>query len=126
MGSYVNNNLIDGESVKYEASLHGTIFFSIRAFLSFSLLPLIDRATSEFVITNKRVVVKIGLIWRRTLEMNLSRVETVNVDQSIFGRLLDYGTITIIGTSGTRESFRRISKPLEFRRAFQEAISSTA
>ena len=85
---------------------------------------MIDRATSEFVITNKRVVVKIGLVWRRTLEMNLSRVETVNVDQSILGRLLDYGTITIIGTGGTRESFRRISKPLEFRRVFQEAVSS--
>ena len=124
MGSYVNDNLISGEQVLYEASLHGIIFFSIRAFLSLFILPLIDRATSEFVITNKRVVVKIGLVWRRTLEMNLSRVETVNVDQSILGRLLDYGTITIIGTGGTRESFRRISKPLEFRRVFQEAVSS--
>ncbi len=85
---------------------------------------MFDRTTSEFVITNKRVVVKIGLIWRRTLEMNLSRVETVNVDQSILGRLLDYGTITIIGTGGTRESFRSISKPLEFRRFFHEAVSS--
>jgi uncharacterized membrane protein YdbT with pleckstrin-like domain len=123
MGRYVDNNLISGERVLYEARLHGIIFFSLRALVSLFMLPLIDRATSEFVITNKRVVVKIGLIWRRTLEMNLSRVETVNVDQSVLGRLLDYGTITIIGTGGTRESFRLISKPLEFRKMFQEAIS---
>ena len=120
MGSYVQNNLISGEQVIYEARLHWIIFLSLRCVFSLLILPLIDRWTSEFAITNKRVIMKVGLIRRKALEMNLSKVESVNVDQTIMGRILGYGTITIIGTGGTRESFRSISKPMEFRRVFQE------
>ena len=57
---------------------------------------------------------------RRTLEMNLSKIKSVNVDQSIFGRLLGYGTITIIGTGRTGELFPNIAEPLQFRKKFQE------
>ena len=120
MGSYVQNNLITGEQVVYEARLHWIIFISLRSFFTLLILPLIDRRTSEFAITNKRVIMKVGLIRRKALEMNISKVESVNVDQSIMGRILGYGTITVIGTGGTRESFRGISKPMEFRRVFQE------
>jgi uncharacterized membrane protein YdbT with pleckstrin-like domain len=52
--------------------------------------------------------------------MNLSKIESVNVDQSILGRMLGYGTIRIIGTGGTREEFPNISNPIEFRKKFQE------
>jgi len=52
--------------------------------------------------------------------MNLSKIESVNVDQKVIGRVLNYGSKTIIGTGGTKESFHNISKPLEFRKAFQE------
>jgi len=120
MGSYVQNNLITGEQVVYEAHLHWIIFYSLRSLLTLVILPLIDRWTSEFAITNKRVIMKVGLIRRKALEMNLSKIESVNVDQTIMGRILGYGAITIIGTGGTRESFHRISKPMEFRRVFQE------
>ena len=81
---------------------------------------MLDRYADEFAVTNKRVIVKTGLISRRTLEMNLSKIESVNVDQSIMGRILGYGTITIIGTGGTRESFPKIANPLLFRKKFQE------
>lgn len=84
------------------------------------IAPIIDRYTDEFAVTNRRVIVKTGLISRKTLEMNLSKIESVNVDQSIFGRLLGYGTITIIGTGGIRESFPNISEPILFRKKFQE------
>ena len=120
MGSYVQNNLISGEQVIYEARLHWIIFLSLRCVFSLLILPPIDRWTSEFAITNKRVIMKVGLIRRKALEMNLSKIESVNVDQTIMGRILGYGTITVIGTGGTRESFARISKPMEFRRVFQE------
>jgi uncharacterized membrane protein YdbT with pleckstrin-like domain len=120
MGSYVHNNLISGEQVVYEARLHWIIFFSFRSVFTLLILPLIDRWTSEFAITNKRVIMKVGLIRRKALEMNLSKIESVNVDQTIMGRIFGYGTVTIIGTGGTRESFHRISKPMEFRRVFQE------
>jgi uncharacterized membrane protein YdbT with pleckstrin-like domain len=123
MGSYVASNLISGEQVVYETKLHWIVFLSLRGILTLWLLPLIDYWTSEFAITSKRVIVKIGLISRQTLELNLQRVESVSVDQSILGRLLGYGTITIIGTGGTREPFHRIANPLEFRKAVEEQLS---
>jgi len=83
----------------------------------------IDRAihylSSEFAITNKRVVIKVGFIHRKTLEMVLTKVETIRVDQSILGRVLNYGTIVVTGTGGTNEPFTSIANPLEFRRQVQ-------
>lgn len=120
MGQYVQSNLTSGENVVYEAKLHWIIFVSLRAIFTLWIAPLIAWFTSEFAITNKRIMIKVGLISRRTLEMNLAKVESVNVDQSILGRILGYGNITVIGTGGTRESFYRISRPLDFRKAFQQ------
>lgn len=122
MGSYVNNHLIANEQVKYEAKPHWIIFISWRSVSSLFILSLIDYFTSEFVITNRRVVIKVGLISRNTLEMNLSKIESVNVSQTIIGRFLGYGSITIIGTGGTRETFYGISKPMIFRQQFQELV----
>ena len=81
MGNYVQSNLSSGEQVVYEARLHWIIFVSLKALLTLFIAPLIQRATSEFAITNKRVIIKVGLISRRTLEMNLSKIESVNVNQ---------------------------------------------
>ena len=80
--------------------------------------------TSEFAVTDKRVVIKVGWIRRRTLETMLSKVEGIGVDQSLTGRALGYGTIEVTGTGGTREEFTRIADPLEFRRQVQAAISA--
>ena len=120
MGTYVDNNLIKDEHVEFETTYHWIIFCNLRAIFTLFIAPMLDRYTDEFAVTNRRVIVKTGLISRRTLEMNLNKIESVNVDQSIFGRMLGYGTITIIGTGGTRESFPDISNPLKFRKKFQE------
>ena len=120
MGNYVQSNLSSGEQVVYEARLHWIIFVSLKALLTLFISPLIQRATSEFAITNKRVIIKVGLISRRTLEMNLSKIESVNVNQGIFGRLLGYGTIVVVGTGGTKEPFAGIADPMAFRKKFQE------
>jgi uncharacterized membrane protein YdbT with pleckstrin-like domain len=120
MGSYVRSNLLKDEQVVYETRLHWITFVSLRGVFTLFIAPLIERACSEFAITNKRVVIKQGLISRRTFEMNLSKIESVNVDQSLLGRMLGYGTITIIGTGGTRETFADIAGPVEFRRQFQQ------
>lgn len=120
MGHYINNNLIRDERVALETSYHWIIFFSLRALLTLFIAPLIDRFTDEFAITNKRVIIKTGLFSRKTFEMNLSKIESVNVDQSILGRILGYGTIKIVGSGGTKEVFPNIRKPLAFRKTFQE------
>lgn len=99
------------------------IFFSLYAIFTLWIAPLISWFSDEFVITNKRAVVKAGVIGRRTVELNLEKVESIGVNQSILGRILGYGTVVITGTGGTRERFDFISRPLEFRKAFQEVRS---
>ncbi|MRR57444.1 MAG: PH domain-containing protein [Deltaproteobacteria bacterium] len=118
MGKYVQGNLLDGEWVVYEARLHWIVFVSLRAVLTLFTAPLIDYLTSEFAITNKRVIIKLGLISIHTLEMNLSKVESITVDQNPMARIFGYGSITVIGTGGTRELFHNIADPMEFRRQF--------
>jgi uncharacterized membrane protein YdbT with pleckstrin-like domain len=120
MGKYVNNHLIKDESVIFETKYHWVIFFTLKSLFTLTIAPMLQRALSEFVITNRRIIIKTGFIARNTFEMNLSKIESVNVDQTVAGRILNYGSITIIGTGGTRETFHNISKPLSFRKAFQE------
>jgi len=142
MGNYVRSNLIAGEEVIYETGLHPIIYLSPAALifggivlgtvanpsigavlLGFGVLSLagawLRQWAGEFAVTNRRVIVKLGFISRRTIEINLSKVESVEVNQDIFGRLFNYGTILVIGTGGTHEPFALINDPLAFRRAVQ-------
>jgi hypothetical protein len=75
--------------------------------------------TSELVITDRRVLIKVGFIRRRTFEMFISKIESVAVYQSMLGRLFNYGTVEIRGTGGSSESFATIAAPLPFRDAIQ-------
>ena len=124
MGSYIQDNLTPGERVEYETSLHWIVFVSFRGFLTLFIAPTIDKLSSDFAITNRRVIIKVGLFSRRTLEMNLDKVESIHVDQSIIGRLLGYGNIEVVGTGGTREPFMNIASPMEFRKQYQLAVSA--
>ncbi len=120
MGRYVNNHLIRDEEVVFETRLHWITFLTFKSLITLTLSAWFARGFSEFVITNRRIIIKTGIISRTSFEMNLSKIESVNVDQSIAGRIFNYGSITIIGSGGTRESFHDIAKPLAFRKAFQE------
>jgi uncharacterized membrane protein YdbT with pleckstrin-like domain len=73
------------------------------------------RWTTEVDVTDRRVVFKRGFIKRHTVELNMDKVESVDVDQSVLGRLLDYGDITIRGTGIGIEPLRGIGSPLDFR-----------
>ena len=73
------------------------------------------RWTTETDVTNMRVVHKTGLIKRRTFEMSLDKVESVDVNQTILGRILDYGDVTIQGVGEGKETISTIAKPLAFR-----------
>jgi uncharacterized membrane protein YdbT with pleckstrin-like domain len=146
---YVDSNLMQGETVMHRAKLHKIMFFwpsilaiglclvgvwlftqnhenAIYACICFIvailfLMPAyIIYVSSEFAVTNKRVIVKVGLIRRQTMETLLQRIEAVRIDQTILGRICNYGSITIIGTGGTQEPFDNIADPMGFRRAVQE------
>ena len=130
--SYVESNLMKDEVVRYQARLHWSIYL-LPALLcplvvGFFLLPaaMIRSYASEFAVTSRRVIIKVGLLSRKTIELNLSKIESIDVDQSIWGRLFGYGVITVIGTGGTREPFRNIADPLGFRKAVNEATEAMA
>jgi len=80
--------------------------------------------TSEFAVTNKRVMIKTGFIHRTSYELLLKQVEGIMVEQGLGGRLLNYGTVIISGTGGSKEDFDHISHPLEFRQHVQSQIAS--
>jgi len=89
-------------------------FFLYSIFLGIQALVIL--LTTEFAVTNKRVIAKRGLIRRHTLEILLPKVESISVHQNVLGRLLNFGTVTVTGTGGTRESFRAIVEPVEVRK----------
>jgi uncharacterized membrane protein YdbT with pleckstrin-like domain len=142
---YIEANLLADEAVVYKARLHWIIFTKAIALIFLGLIfllvqpliagiivligsgalisPAVDYLTSEFGVTNKRVIVKVGFIRRRTIELLLRHVEAISVDQSVTGRMLDYGSITLTGTGGVRELFGNLRAPLEFRRRIQGEAS---
>jgi uncharacterized membrane protein YdbT with pleckstrin-like domain len=83
--------------------------------LAAGIPALIRRMTTELAVTDRRVIYKSGIISRHTLEMNRSKVESVDVDQSLWGRFLGFGTIIVRGTGGSLEPIRMVSDPLSFR-----------
>ena len=148
--SYIEKNLMNNESVIYQGKLHwviflwpiiwfvvSIIFFSgasdagmgVGVWLIFiaiitSIVSFINYKTSEFGITNKRVIVKVGFIRRNSLEVLLNKVEGIQVSQGILGRILGFGSIIVSGTGGSKDPFDKISAPLEFRKKVQEQIDS--
>ena len=147
--SYIEKNLMNGESVVYRTNLHWVVFlwpiiWLVVAIMFFSsggdaaaagglfiliailtgISSFINFKTSEFGITNKRVLVKVGFIRRNSLEVLLTKVEGIQVNQGILGRILGFGSITVRGTGGTKDPFHKIDAPLEFRKRAQEQIAS--
>ena len=89
------------------------IFYAVTA----SFVAYIQRRTTEIVITDKRVLLKKGLLSRRTIEMNMSKIETVDVQQSILGRMFNAGSVCIRGTGSGLEILRFVEDPLGLRNA---------
>jgi uncharacterized membrane protein YdbT with pleckstrin-like domain len=90
--------------------------------LSAGLRALVRRATTELAVTDQRVIYKTGLMRRHTLEASRAAVDMVNVEQTILGRILGYGTIILRGTGGSREPIRDIANPLAFRTHITTAL----
>ena len=85
------------------------------------LVHYVELMTSEFAVTTSRLIFKVGLIARYTTELLLAKVESIGVHQPLAGRVLGYGDLTVIGTGGTRELFRRVRDPIGFRNQVQHA-----
>lgn len=110
---------LKGDPAHY-ARIGGAILF-VLALISI-LISFARRNSVEMAVTNKRVTVKVGMMSRSTEEMMLTRIESIMVDQSLLGRMLNYGTITLRGVGGTPDPFPKIAHPLEFRRRVQHQL----
>ncbi|HLI23086.1 MAG TPA: PH domain-containing protein [Stellaceae bacterium] len=75
----------------------------------------IKRASTELAVTDHRVIFKRGIISRYTIEMARSKIESIDVQQSFWGRIFNYGTILVRGTGGSLEPFRDIERPIQLR-----------
>jgi uncharacterized membrane protein YdbT with pleckstrin-like domain len=73
------------------------------------------RWTNEIVVTDRRVIYAHGFIQRHTVEVHMDKIESVDVDQAVLGRILDYGDVTIRGTGTTLEPIREVDRPIELR-----------
>lgn len=146
---YIENNLLPDEQIIYKTKLHNIIFLRPFIFLLIGILlfstdivgipigtfiilflfipmlinAFIVKATSEFIVTNKRIVIKVGWISRRVLELFNSKIEGVGVNQGILGRAFNFGTIFISGTGTSKQHFKNIVNPLEFRKQVHNQIS---
>lgn len=104
-----------------------SVWFTVAEFAIASVVAgvaWISYRSAEFAVTTFRLVLKQGWVSRRTIELQLNKVEALNVDQTLFGRMLGYGTLRVIGTGGTTEVFSIVSHPAKFRTAVQAQIST--
>jgi hypothetical protein len=161
--SYVESNLVPGETVIYQTRLHWIVMLghivvgclllalpgALLLYYALSqtgfesrtlhimeggglallicgmvtiLMGMVRRNATEMAVTNRRVVIKMGLAARKTIEMLLDKVESIEVIETTFGRMLGYGAIVVIGTGGTSEPFHKVAHPLEFRSQVQQQI----
>jgi uncharacterized membrane protein YdbT with pleckstrin-like domain len=77
----------------------------------------IRRRATEIVVTDRRVIFKRGLLSRHTVEMNVSKIETVDVEQGLSGRIWNYGTLLIRGTGAGFEPLVGVGEPIAIRNA---------
>src|SRR5271170_2581238 len=109
-------SLLAGASHAEMVNISGfaAIVFALAAIVAF-LPAWLRRWTTEIAVTDRRIILKRGLIRRHTVEMNMQKVESVDVDQSLLGRLFNFGNVTIRGTGSSFEQLRRIDSPLKLR-----------
>ncbi len=137
MSSYVDSVIGSGEEVKYEAKVSiwslsplfviGLLTIWIYGLgLIFWAIAIMRYMSTELVITNKKIISKFGLIKRDTIEMLLPKIESIQVNQSVLGRILNYGSVVVSGAGNPQAPVPGISSPIEFRKRFMAIQENTA
>ncbi|MBJ8441014.1 PH domain-containing protein [Acinetobacter junii] len=144
MGNYIESNLARDEKIIKKANvswlsqfwylLFGFLFLLMgmptknNVFLLVGVvlivIAIINVITTELAITNRRIIAKTGLIRRNTIELKVNRVESLGVNQSILGRIFNFGSIVVKGVGGSNAPIPFISNPLEFRQQVNNYLDS--
>jgi uncharacterized membrane protein YdbT with pleckstrin-like domain len=149
--SFIEKNLANNEKIVYKGNLHWWIYMKnillivfgviiINAaknnlgsgvggvFVMIALIGLVGAymrsKSSEFVVTNRRIMLKTGVLRRKLVELQLNRAEGLSVDQGIIGRMFNFGSI-IVTSGGVKEVFSPIAKPYEFKKQVNNAIEES-
>lgn len=148
--SYAEKNLLAGETIVLKAKVHWSIYMWSVFFFAASIVMFcsddndtvaygigvlmfaiylgikahIYVKSTELVVTNKRLLVKVDMIRRDTVELLHSKVESLNLSQSVCGRMMDFGSLGVNGTGGGRTIIKHVEEPLAFRKAALETIEA--
>ena len=134
--SYVREVLQPGEEIRFRTNVHWLVYLPAMVMFALGIVfaswytaaasqhlmllfipAWLKRFGTEIAVTDRRVIYKTGLVQRDTTEINMAKIESVDVSQSILCRVFDFGTLTIRGTGETIEALRNIASPLQFRNA---------
>jgi len=104
----------------------GSKFYAVILLVALAVFarPLIARRSTELVITNKRLIAKFGIISADSIEIRFDRIESVRVNQSLMGRVFNYGNIVVTGTGATFDPIPGIAGPMRFRAALNQAMEA--
>ena len=123
--SYIQESLSEGEQIVRVFRLHWVtriwlvIWILLIVTLPIAVYEWLRLRTMEHGVTNKRVIFKQGIISRQTEEMKLGSIETVEIDQGVWGRLLGFGDIRVTGKGISDVVFRRINDPMDVKRQIE-------
>ncbi|TAK91830.1 MAG: PH domain-containing protein [Burkholderiaceae bacterium] len=135
MSSYVEQALVKDEKIVHIGhislwSLWHLITAGVLLLPAFGLgliflgIAYVRYKSVELAVTTKRVIVKHGFVRRQTVEINLNKVESIQVEQGLLGRLFNFGTLIVSGTGSSHAPLTGIAEPMGFRKAFIEAQDS--
>ena len=143
---YIEKRLVNDETILYRAKISWKFFIwpivlliliiwlssklhAIAVFFAvvFSIYVIVRAVlvilTTEFALTDRRIIAKKGIIRQHSMEILLNKVESITISQPLDGRIFGFGTVTVIGSGGTHEFFRLISNPMELRKQVNSQIS---
>jgi uncharacterized membrane protein YdbT with pleckstrin-like domain len=129
--SYIEESLSEGEKVvavfkqHWVTKLWLVLWILLLVTIPIAVYEWLRLRTMEHGVTNKRVIYKRGIVSRQTEEMKLGSIETVEIDQGIWGRILGFGDIRVTGKGISDVSFRRMDDPMEVKRRI-EGVSHPA
>lgn len=86
---------------------------------------VVAKEATEMAVTNRRVLVKVGFVNRKSYEILLPKIESIGIEEGLLGRLLGYGSVVVRGIGGTPEPFQNVRNPAEFRRQVQGQVDAS-